>query len=149
MTKKKAVGKSLKIGKVDIGEWTLPRLEEALEAFNLEKIVKEAVSEVLEYAVGNDPIMEMSQTYDPAEPLKFNVELPLGDYEYSGPMLQFNFSEAVRMFIDFQTEGRDGKFTGKKRAHAQAIRNELLHLASEIDQYLPVGKTPRKKKKSD
>jgi hypothetical protein len=148
MTKKKAVGKSLKIGKVDVREWTLPRLEEALQEFDVEKIVKDAVAEVLEYAVEGDSFMQMAEKYDPTEPLKFNVELPLGDMEYSGPMLQFNFSEAVRMFIDFQTEGVDGMFTGKKRVHAQAIRDELLHLAAELDKYLPVGKTPRKKKSS-
>lgn len=73
----------------------------------------------------------------PADPLTIYVELPLGTFEYEGPLWSVSLSELIDGLIDTVTDGKKG--SAKKPYHRmlRALRDRLRLMADRVDNTLP------------
>lgn len=134
MKKRKASVIKIGKGKVDLHDWVLPELEEAVLEFPLEKVVVAACREILEYGAENDSYIEVTQKLNPEYPLLVELEIPLGDSYCTGPRITYDFGEAVYGFLD------NCSFKGKELKRLKEIRQGLHGLITAIDRELEEAK---------
>jgi hypothetical protein len=116
--------------KIDITTWNMEgELEEVSELF--QKAVVHCASKALEYAVGYDAPVRLS------EDLELTITVPLGDCEDFGPEWKVSITDIVRSEFEWALDKEELE---EDREYAigriRAWRESIVKLVAEIDEVL-------------